>query len=99
VDPLLLTLQVLLSALGVLGVAAAAPEAALEQALRAARRRRARAARGPRPEPRGRQLAPLAYVVTLALLVLVLAAGVSPEGLQARRWLAARPGDAASPPS
>jgi cell division protein FtsW (lipid II flippase) len=33
------------------------------------------------------RLAPLAYFVTVAMLVLVLAIGISPEGLQARRWL------------
>ena len=90
-DPLLLTLQVLLSALGVLGVAAAAPEAALEQALRALGAIALVAVVARVPSRTVVRLAPLAYFATVAMLVLVLAIGISPEGLQARRWLALGP--------
>lgn len=90
-DPLLLTLQVLLSALGVLGVAAAAPEATSEQLLRAFLG--VALAMGVAFMPvrwvvRG---APLAYFVTLGMLIAVLVIGVSPDGLNAQRWLAIGP--------
>lgn len=86
-DPLLLTLQVLLSALGVLGVAAASPEAAPEQALRAFAGLALVAVVARVPSRAVVRLAPLAYFVTLGMLLLVLLAGLSPEGLEARRWL------------
>jgi len=88
VDPLLLTLQLLLSALGVLGVAAAVPEAALEQAGRALLGLVLVLAVARVPSRTVVRLAPAAYFVTVGLLLLVLFAGVAPEGLQARRWLA-----------
>jgi cell division protein FtsW len=87
VDPLLLTLQLLLAALGVLGVAAAAPGDALDQALRALVAVAVTAVVARVPTRTVVRLAPAAYIVTLALLAVVLVAGVSPEGLQARRWL------------
>ena len=87
-DPLLLTLQLLLSALGVLGVAAAVPEAALEQAGRALLGLVLVLAVARVPSRTIVRFAPAAYFVTVALLLLVLLAGVAPEGLQARRWLA-----------
>jgi cell division protein FtsW len=87
VDPLLLTLQGLLAALGVLGVAAAAPGDALEQAVRALGAVALTVVVAHVPTRAVVKLAPIAYVATLALLVLVLVAGVSPDGLQARRWL------------
>lgn len=90
-DAVLLSLQVLLGALGVLGVAAAAPDEALAQAARSvaallvtilvARLRPMHVVR----------LAPAAYVVTLALLVAVLVVGVAPEGSSATRWLLVGP--------
>lgn len=86
-DPLLLTLQLLLAALGVLGVAAAEPGAALDQALRASLAIGLTFVVARVPTRTVVRLAPLAYVVTLLLLLLVLAIGVSPDGLQARRWL------------
>jgi cell division protein FtsW len=87
VDPLLLTLQVLLAALGVLGVAAAEPGAALEQGGRAALALGVTYVVARVPARTVVRVAPVAYIVTLALLVVVLIAGVSPDGLQARRWL------------
>jgi cell division protein FtsW len=87
VDPLLLTLQVLLAALGVLGVAAAEPGSALEQAGRAALALGVTYVVARVPARTVVRVAPVAYIVTLGLLVVVLIAGVSPDGLQARRWL------------
>ena len=86
-DPLLLMLQLLLSALGVLGVAAAAPEAVPTQALRALLGVGLVAVVARVPSRTVVRWAPAAYLLTLALLALVLIVGVSPEGLQARRWL------------
>lgn len=86
-DPLLLTLQLLLAALGVLGVAAAAPGEALDQAVRALFAIGLTAVVARVPTRAVVRLAPAAYGVTLALLLLVLVIGISPDGLQARRWL------------
>lgn len=90
-DPLLLTLQLLLGTFGVLGVAAAEPGEALSQALRflAALALTLLVARVP---PRVIvRLAPLGYVATLGLLVAVLFIGISPDGSEARRWLLVGP--------
>jgi cell division protein FtsW len=87
VDPILLSLQVLLGALGVLGVAAAEPGEMLAQALRftiamgltvvVARFKPMHIVRA----------APTFYVAVMAMLVAVLVIGISPDGSTARRWL------------
>jgi cell division protein FtsW len=87
VDPLLLTLQLLLGAFGVLGVATAAPTETFDQAVRflAAFALTVVVARVPaRVVVR---FAPALYGLALALLVVVLFAGVAPETGDARRWL------------
>lgn len=86
-DPVLLTIQALLMALGILGVATGEPAVTVEHAVRAAfclvltvvvsRIRPAHVVR----------LAPFAYVTLLILLVLVLFIGLSPEGSDSRRWI------------
>jgi cell division protein FtsW len=87
VDPLLLTLQLLLGSFGVLAVAAAEPGEALAQGLRFAACLLLTIAVA-RVKPLGIvRLAPLGYFVTLALLVAVLVVGISPDGSEARRWL------------
>lgn len=90
-DPLLLTLQLLLGALGVLGVAAAEPGETLSQALRFVAALCLTLAVA-RIKPTGIvKLAPFGYVSTLALLVAVLFIGISPDGSEARRWLLVGP--------
>jgi cell division protein FtsW len=91
VDPLLLTLQLLLSSLGILGVAAAAPEATGEQALRALVGFALVAIVAYVPTNWVVRLTPWFYLITLGLLAAVLLVGISPEGLSARRWLAVGP--------
>lgn len=86
-DPVLVTVQLLLGALGILGVATGEPAAALEHAGRffgcfgltvlVSRIK---------PQTIVR-LSPIAYLSVLALLVLVLFVGVSPAGSDSRRWL------------
>jgi cell division protein FtsW len=86
-DPLLVTLQLLLGAFGVLGVATAVPGDALDQALRfgAAFALTLVVARVP---PRVVvRFAPALYAVALALLVLVLFVGLAPSSGNAQRWL------------
>lgn len=90
-DPLLLTLQVLLGAFGVLGVAAAEPGEAVAQALRFAAAMLLTFAVA-RFKPIGIvRLAPLGYAATLAMLLAVLVVGISPDGSEARRWLLVGP--------
>jgi cell division protein FtsW len=88
VDPLLLMLQLLLTALGVLGVAAAAPDLTVEHAGRALVGFALVATVAYIPTRWVVRVTPLAYLVTVALLGAVLVVGVSPDGLDARRWLA-----------
>ncbi len=90
-DPLLLTLQVLLGALGVLGVATATPHLALDQALRFAIALLLTVGVARIPARVVVRLAPLLYVLTLGLLVLVLFVGITPSSGEARRWLAVGP--------
>jgi len=86
-DRTLLFVQVALGALGVVGVAAGEPSAALEQASRVA------LALGltvvvSRLSPRAvTRLSPYLFVGTLALLIAVLFVGASPDGSESRRWL------------
>ncbi len=86
-DPLLLTLQLLLGSLGVLAVAAAEPGEAHTQALRFAACVLLTFGVA-RLKPLGIvRLAPISYLATLVLLVAVLFVGISPDGSAARRWL------------
>jgi cell division protein FtsW len=87
VDPLLLTLQLLLGAFGVLGVATAEPTATLEQALRFAAAFAVTVLVARVPARVVVRFAPALYVVALASLVLVLVAGVAPDTGNAQRWL------------
>ncbi len=90
-DRLLLTIQLLLGALGIVGVTAAAAPSAPEHALRflAGLLLTVLVARlSPRRVVR---LSPLAYVVMLALLAAVLVIGVSPVGSESRRWIVLGP--------
>ncbi len=90
-DPLILTVQLLLGALGILGVAAAAPGSAVEHAVRflvgiavtviVAHLR---------PKTLVRW-SPFAYVTLLVLLAAVLVVGVSPAGSDSTRWLVIGP--------
>ncbi|MBA2667469.1 MAG: FtsW/RodA/SpoVE family cell cycle protein [Trueperaceae bacterium] len=86
-DPLLLTLQLLLGALGILGVAAAAPTEMLAQAGRFAFCVVVTIAVSRATPLQIVRAAPFAYVVTMGLLVAVLFVGVSPTGSEATRWL------------
>jgi len=91
VDRLLLTLQILLGALGIVGVTAAAAPSAPEHGVRflaglvltvlVARLTPRRIVR----------LSPLAYGVMLALLAAVLVIGVSPIGSESKRWIVLGP--------
>lgn len=86
-DPLLVSVQLALGALGILGVTAAAPQLGLEHAGRLLLGLGITAVVG-LVRPRAiLRVSPFAYVLGLALLALVLAIGVSPEGSEARRWL------------
>lgn len=86
-DRLLISIQLLLAGLSVVGVAAAAPELALEQVTRllaaifltvVVARFKARAIV---------KLSPYVFVFLLALLAMVLLIGVSPTGSESRRWI------------
>ncbi len=86
-DPLLLTLQLLLGAFGVLGVATAAPTDTLDQALRFAAAFVLTVLVARVPARVVVRFAPPLYGLSLALLVLVLFAGLAPDTGEARRWL------------
>ena len=86
-DRLLLTAQVVLGALGILGVAAAAPDLAGEHALRVAAALAVSVAVAYLPVARVVRASPWLYAGTLALLVAVLFIGVAPAGSDAKRWL------------
>ena len=88
-DPLLLRLQMLLAALGVLGVAASTPEAVGTQLLRAGLGMVVVIVTALIPTRVVIRYASLAYGVGLLLLGLVLIPGVglTPDELRAQRWL------------
>ena len=86
-DPLLLTAQILLGALGILGVTAAAPEVGVEHGLRVAFALIVTIIVGRVPVRRIVRASPWAYGGVLFLLLLVLFVGVSPAGSDAKRWL------------
>jgi cell division protein FtsW len=87
-DPILLSLQLLLGALGVLGVAAAEPGEMLAQAGRFVATLGLTVVVARIAPLRIVRAAPVAYVATMAMLVAVLFVGVSPTGSEANRWLA-----------
>ena len=86
-DPLLVTLQLLLGAFGVLGVATAEPTETLDQALRFAAAFALTVVVARVPARVVVRLAPALYGLSLVLLVVVLFAGVAPDTGDARRWL------------
>src|SRR5690554_3596529 len=86
-DRTLLFVQLALGALGVVGVAAGEPSAALEHTSRVALAVALTVAVS-RLRPRAvTRLSPYLFVGTLLLLVAVLAVGISPEGSESKRWL------------
>lgn len=86
-DRTLLFVQLALGALGVVGVAAGEPSAALEHASRVALAVALTVAVS-RLRPRAvTRLSPYLFVGTLLLLLGVLAFGITPEGSESRRWL------------
>lgn len=86
-DPLLLTIQVLLGALGILGVATAEPGLAIEHGARFLAAFALTVAISRLKPTTIVRYSPAAYVSVLALLVAVLLAGSSPVGSESRRWL------------
>lgn len=86
-DRLLLIAQLWLGALGILGVATAAPEAAPEHALRVVAALLVTFIVARVPVRTVVRASPAIYLGTLALLGLVLIFGVSPAGSEAKRWL------------
>ena len=86
-DPLLLTAQILLGALGILGVTAAAPETGLEHGLRVVLALLLTVLVARVPVRRIVRASPWLYGGALLLLLLVLVVGVSPAGSDSKRWL------------
>ncbi len=86
-DRTLLSIQVTLGVLGVVGVAAAAPGLALEQTLRLAVALALSLAVGRLRARHVVKLSPYVFVALLAALILVLFVGVSPAGSESKRWL------------
>jgi cell division protein FtsW len=87
VDRLLLTLQIWLGALGVLGVTAAVPSLGVEHGLRVVAALVVTILVARVPVRTVVRASPWLYGVTLLLLILVLIVGVSPAGSDAKRWL------------
>ncbi len=86
-DPLLLSIQVILGALGILGVTAAAPGSALEHASRVLFALGLTWVVSRIPPKRVVRASPYIYLTMLVMLVLVLIIGVSPVGSESKRWL------------
>ncbi|UCH24618.1 MAG: FtsW/RodA/SpoVE family cell cycle protein [Trueperaceae bacterium] len=86
-DPLLITIHLMLGALGVLAVSAGAPELALVQALRFLGCFVLMALIARVTPKQVVRASPYAYVVVLILLISVLIFGVSPQGSESKRWL------------
>ena len=86
-DRLLLIAQLWLGALGVLGVATAAPGLGLEHALRVLAALVVTVVIARIPVRLVVRASPWIYVGTLALLAAVLVVGVSPAGSESKRWL------------
>jgi cell division protein FtsW len=87
VDRLLLIAQLWLGALGVLGVATAAPELGLEHAARVLVALVVTVVVARIPVRHVVRASPWIYVGTLALLAAVLVVGISPAGSESKRWL------------
>lgn len=86
-DRLLLIAQVWLGALGILGVATAAPELGLEHAARVLFALAVTFVVARIPIRGVVRASPWLYTGTLALLAVVLVVGVSPLGSEAKRWI------------
>lgn len=86
-DPLLIFAQLVLSALGVLGVATSEPSAWPIQALRALVGIAIVMVVARIPPKAVVKLSPYAYLLVLALLGAVLVIGTAPEGSESRRWI------------
>ncbi len=86
-DRLLLIAQLWLGALGVLGVATAAPELGLEHAARVLAALVVTVVIARIPVRHVVRASPWIYVGTLVLLAVVLVVGVSPAGSESKRWL------------
>lgn len=86
-DRLLLSIQVTLGVLGIVGVTAAKPEEALPQALRVVAALAITLIVGRLRAKHVVKLSPYAFVALLVALVLVLVVGVSPAGSDSKRWL------------
>lgn len=86
-DPLLLTLQLLLGAYGVLGVATAAPELTLDQGVRLLVAFAVTLVVARLPSRWVVRWAGPVYAITLLLLALVPFVGLAPDTGDARRWL------------
>ncbi len=86
-DRLLITLQVMLGALGVVGVATRAPDEAFGHAVRVAIALGLTFVVGRLKARHVVRASPMVFVTLLALLVLVLIVGVSPAGSESKRWL------------
>lgn len=86
-DRILLTVHVMLGAIGVLGVAAGAPELAFEHAVRVALCFGIMLVVARIPTQAVVKASPVAYVSVLVLLIAVLFVGISPEGSESKRWI------------
>ena len=86
-DRLLITLQIMLGALGIVGVATKAPDEALGHAARVLIALGLTVVMSRLKAKHVVRLSPVVFVTVLLLLVLVLFVGVSPAGSESRRWL------------
>lgn len=86
-DRILLSVQVMLGALGVLGVAAAEPDLAFEHALRIAFCLAVTVVVSRIPTRTVVKASPFAYVTVLLLLALTLVIGSTSSGSDAQRWI------------
>ncbi len=86
-DRLLLTIQVMLGALGVVGVSARAPGLGFEQLTRVGLALLVTLLVSRLKARHVVKLSPYAFLLLLGLLALVLAVGVSPPGSDSKRWL------------
>jgi len=87
VDPLLIATQLILGVLGVVGVAASAPEVWVEHLLRVGLGLVLTVLVARISPQRVVKLSPYAYVGVLLLLAAVLVVGVAPAGSDSKRWL------------
>lgn len=90
-DPLLLSIQIVLGALGILGVSAAVPASALEHAGRILGALAVTFVVARIPPKRVVKASPIIYVGVVLLLAAVLVIGISPAGSESKRWLMVGP--------